>query len=259
MYKTGIFNWFGYILPIQERLELIKEANFDSVMLWWEDETIPYFVDKMNFISLANSIGLAVDNVHLPFEDTNLLWSDKKNERNKKLTTVLTWLCDCKKSNVQKVVMHTNDLENISLNYKMGFESFNEIVKLAEDIDLNVAIENTKHFEYSKFILDEFKSPKLGFCYDSSHDFVNGQSKGLILNQYKNRLMCVHLSDNDGLKDRHWLPTKGSIDFKNIINIIKETSVESFSMEVYPYLNEKSLSPIEFLNKANNIIKKIIS
>ncbi len=30
----GIFSWFSYQLPIQERLQLIKEAGFNTTALW---------------------------------------------------------------------------------------------------------------------------------------------------------------------------------------------------------------------------------
>ncbi len=38
MAKYGIFSWFGFVMPLSERLELIKKAGFDSTCLWWEDE-----------------------------------------------------------------------------------------------------------------------------------------------------------------------------------------------------------------------------
>ena len=256
--KTGIFNWFGYVLPIEERLKLIKEANFDNVMLWWEDETYPEFKDKKEFVALAKQIGLGVDNIHLPCEDCNQFWSDSLADRDQYVTEVLKWLEDCKKSGADKIVMHTNRNSIMNVNMINGYKSFEKIVLLAEDIKLKVAVENTLRFKYTNFILEEFNSDYLGFCYDSSHDFIDGESKGEILKKWKDRLFCVHLSDNDGLDDRHWLPTKGHVNFKEIINIIKQTSCDSLSMEVYPYGEEKNLEPSEFLKKAYNINKNLV-
>lgn len=255
--KTGIFNWFGYVLPIEERLKLIKEANFDNVMLWWEDETYPQFKDKKNFVTLAKEYGLGVDNIHLPYEDCNKFWSDSTTERNQYVDSVLKWLEECKESGADKAVMHTNRGSISNLSYTNGYKSFEKIVLFAEDIRIKVAVENVKKFEFTDFILKEFKSNYLGFCYDSSHDFINGESKGEILKKWKDRLFCVHLSDNDGLDDRHWLPKKGHVDFKVIINIIKETSCDSLSMEVYPYKEEKNLAPAEFLKLAYNVNKEL--
>ena len=33
-----IFDWFGYEVPHQKRYELIKQAGFDGVLLYWSDE-----------------------------------------------------------------------------------------------------------------------------------------------------------------------------------------------------------------------------
>ena len=35
MKGLSIFSWFSYPLPLQERLELIKNAGFDATALWW--------------------------------------------------------------------------------------------------------------------------------------------------------------------------------------------------------------------------------
>lgn len=263
MLKSGIFNWFGYVLPIEERLRLIKEANFDNIMLWWEDESFPQFKDKKTFVSLANEFGLGVDNIHLPYEDCNLLWSDTVSDRERYINELLKCIEGCKASGANKVVMHTNrgSISSVSNGYAVdfinGYKAFEKIVLLAEDIKIKIAVENTKKFKYTEFILTEFNSDYLGFCYDSSHDFINGESKGEILRKWKNRLFCVHLSDNDGLDDRHWLPTKGIVDFKSIVDIIKDTTCDSLSMEVYPSKEEKQLTPKEFLKLAYNKNKNL--
>jgi len=251
--KSGIFNWFGYVLPIEDRLKMIKEAGFDNVMLWWEDEDYPYFRDKKNFVSLAKEFGLGVDNIHLPYEDCNLLWSDKTSEREAHVNEVIKYLEGCKSSGAEKVVLHTNRSSLSDVDYKNGYKSFDKIINFAEDIKIKVAVENTRKFNYTEFILNEFNSKYLGFCYDSSHDFIDGESKGEILNKWKNRLFCVHLSDNDGTDDKHWLPRKGIVDFKSIVSTIKTTSCDSLSMEVYPSEEEKKLSPVEFLKIAYEV------
>ncbi len=248
--KTGIFNWFGYVLPIEERLRLIKEAKFDNTMLWWEDEVYPKFRDKSSFIKLAKEYDLGVDNIHLPYEECNLFWCDNENKREQYVNEVLHWLDGCKSSGAEKVVMHTNRSSIAYTDFNKGYKSFERIVRLAEDIKINVAIENTSKFKYTDFILSEFDSAYLSFCYDSSHDFIIGESKGEILSKWKDRLLCVQLSDTDGLDDRHWLPSKGIVDFSKIFNIIKQSNCQSLSMEVYPFEQEKDLSPVEFLNLA---------
>ena len=47
--RYSIFSWFGYFQPFQERLDIIKEAGFDEVMLSWEDEFEPWALKKEDF------------------------------------------------------------------------------------------------------------------------------------------------------------------------------------------------------------------
>lgn len=256
MYKTGIFHWYGYIQSFEERIKLIKQAGYDYVMLWWEDEIYPKFIDKKQLINIVDCYDLKLDNIHLPFDDINLLWSEDKTKRQNHLVKILKWMNECKSNGANLVVLHTTHGNNLNLDYKIGYDSFDFIVKTAEDIKLHIAFENTQMFHYTDFILKEFSSKYAGFCYDSSHDFVNGQSSGEILEKWKHKLLCVHLSDNDGTCDRHWIPTKGHVNWDKIISIIKQTNIKSFSMETYPFEEEKTLQPVDFLIKAK---EKLIS
>jgi hypothetical protein len=41
MQKLGMFAWFGYDLPMRERLQIIKDAGFDATALWWDEKICP--------------------------------------------------------------------------------------------------------------------------------------------------------------------------------------------------------------------------
>jgi hypothetical protein len=63
------FAWFGYELPKETCFDLIKQAGFDGVTLWWNND----FGDN-NFRNnpvLARNAGLFIENIHTPFEDIN--------------------------------------------------------------------------------------------------------------------------------------------------------------------------------------------
>ena len=64
------------MLPLEERIEQIKQADSIMWMLWWEDEVYPYTISKMEFINIINNYDLKLDNVHFPFEDINNLWNE---------------------------------------------------------------------------------------------------------------------------------------------------------------------------------------
>lgn len=257
MNKIGIFHWYGYVEPFEQRIKQIKETGYDYLMLWWEDETYPRFLDRRELIRIVNSYDLNLDNVHLPFNNINNLWLEGSGRQNE-IDEIKKMLNECKDCGAETVVLHATKGKSISLNNSLGYKSFNEIINEAENIKLNLAIENTQMQSYLKFILDEFQSDYVGLCYDSSHDFVQGQSSGDILDYYKDRLFCVHLSDCDGIIDKHWTPGKGIVNWKRIIDVIKNTDCKSFSMETYPSDEEKNLAAKEFLYKAKNSLIKVL-
>lgn len=57
--STGIYYWFGYQIQNNERFKLIKEANFDNVLLWWGDE----FASSYSTISAEEYLGIAHEKI----------------------------------------------------------------------------------------------------------------------------------------------------------------------------------------------------
>lgn len=88
MHDTGMFAWFSYDLPLETRLELIKNAGFAATALYWG------FEEKDAGIAMAHRLGLAVDTVHAPFAfNPSALWAQEdEGER------YLAALCDCVRS-----------------------------------------------------------------------------------------------------------------------------------------------------------------
>ena len=257
MHNTGIFHWYGYVQPFEERIKQIKESGYNYIMLWWENETYPNFIDRRNLINIVKSYDINLDNVHLPYNEINFLWAEGIDRRNK-VDEIKRWMHECRECGAETVVLHVTSGNNILLNKSFGYKSFNEIISEAEDIKLRVALENTEMLHYLKFIFREIKSDYAGFCYDTSHDFINGQSCGDILDELKDRLFCVHLSDCDGIEDRHWIPGNGIVNWEKTIDMIRETNCRSFSMETFPSEAEKNLPPNEFLIKARNSLLEVL-
>ena len=74
MLPLGMFSWFGYSLPLEKRLEMIKQAGFDATCLWFGDEEEMVedgLADRMP--GLVRGMALYLDNVHAPFRNHHLL------------------------------------------------------------------------------------------------------------------------------------------------------------------------------------------
>ncbi len=249
MAKYGIFSWFGFVMPLSERLELIKKAGFDSTCLWWEDEEGAYPVKKTDMPKMVRDFGLSLDNIHTPFCNSNDLWSESLSARSEIVKQYLGWLEDCARFDIPIMVMHIMEGDILPELSSNGIESMSYLVKKAEELRVKIAVENTKFADGVDFILSEIESEYLGLCYDSSHGRLHGCE--FLLKDFGRRLITCHISDNDGEMDRHWLPGNGIIDWKEFCESFpKKHYLGNLMLEVYPTGDEIKGGPAEFLNKA---------
>ncbi|AFM01682.1 MULTISPECIES: sugar phosphate isomerase/epimerase [Desulfitobacterium] len=248
--KIGIFSWFGFVLPFEERIALIQETGFTGTSLWWEDEEEPFPMPKERMPALVRERGLILENIHVPWCDANALWSDDKALRRAIITKHKQWLEDCARFEIPLLVMHLCDGENPPEPNEYGLESMGELAKAAEEQGVRIAVENTRRRDSVEYVLRHISSRALGFCFDSSHHRLTDQEDFHLLRSFGDRLLTTHLSDNDGLKDRHWLPGHGVIDWVKVAGAFPRGYKDFLTLEVYPTPWEVQETPEEFLVRA---------
>jgi len=90
---------------------------------------------------------------------------------------------------------------------------------------VRIAIENLgkDNFGTLERLFDLYDASYLGLCYDSGHGNVAGNGLGC-LERVNDRLISVHLHDNDGSGDQHKLPFEGTVDWPRLARILAESS-----------------------------------
>ncbi|TGE38138.1 sugar phosphate isomerase/epimerase [Desulfosporosinus fructosivorans] len=249
-YPLGIFSWFGFVLPFQERLRLIKEAGFAATSLWWEDEDTPWQIKKESMPQLVRDIGLVLENLHVPYNNSSELWSEFKSVRSEFIHRHIRWLHDCANYHIPMMVMHLTEGVNPPAPNSDGVKSFRELVRVAEELGVMIAIENTRRRDNVPYLLSEIPSDHLGFCFDSSHHCLSDKQDFSLLGNFGDRLITTHLSDNDGLEDRHWLPGHGIIDWVMVAQHFPAGFRGCLTLEAYPMAGEREESPELFLKRA---------
>jgi len=255
------FAYFGYELPINERLHLIKQAGFDGAMLWWSDD-----FENTNYRgvpALARKIGLYVENIHTPFERINNLWLD--NLEGSTLTdNFLRMVDECAQYDIPTMVVHLSSGDKPPAFNELGLNRIKSVVEKAEACDINIAFENLRRIEHLEYILDNVDSPHAGFCYDSGHQHCHTFHVDL-LSKYGSRLMALHLHDNAGYisgandEDQHLLPYDGTIDWAIVMKKIAQSgytgpvALESLNR------GYNNLPPEEFLGLAFERAKRLES
>jgi len=172
MRELRIFSWFGYELPLRERLALIAAAGFEATFLWLGPDQ-PWCL-----------------------RDGGTRCPNWPGTRGSKSTTCM----------LRRTLATAYGRRGAK-----GIERIRELVDLANAKGVQVAVENGGRPDYADYIFSECQDASLGFCYDSSHDLLKGNPPTEILRKWGHRLLSVHLSDNKGQHDDHLLPGEGSM------------------------------------------------
>lgn len=87
----------------------------------------------------------------------------------------------------------------------------------------------------------------VGFCLDTNHANLTGNLSDIV-HALGSRIWNVHLSDNDGLKQRHWMPFEGVIDWKAFLAALDEVNYTGplhYELDPHPAGPEQGLREIE--------------
>jgi len=105
--------------------------------------------------------------------------------------------------------------------------SLDELEPVAVRASVRIALENMEDdgFECIERLFSRYDREFLGLCYDSGHGNVGG--RGLDnLERFRDRLVSIHLHDNDGREDQHGLPFTGTVDWGRLARLIADSSYD---------------------------------
>lgn len=238
-----IYDWFGYELPIKERYQRIKDAGFDGVLLWWSEH-----LNRNNYRSgpqIVREAGLFIENIHTPFQVQDNIWLDNLDGE-ASIDCYLQCVNDCAEFEIPTMVVHLpNDDKPFN---SLGLDRIKRIAEKAEQLDVNVALENLHNITNLSYMLEHVDSQRVGFCYDCCHHYNYYPSDDL-LSKYGSRLMALHLHDYNG-NAIHRLPFDGIIDWSVAMKKIAKTGYSGSTAIEAMNWGYKDLTVEEFLKKA---------
>lgn len=145
----------------------------------------------------------------------------------------------CAKLGVRHVVIHpgagegyttTEDLRRIVL---LNVQAFKRLGDLAGELGMKIGIENMtdaglvgkRRFGSSPHelmeLLDRLDHPALGITLDTSHASVQNLDIPATIREFGPRILCTHVSDNDGSGDQHRTPGNGRIDWPAVMKALR--------------------------------------
>ena len=258
--RIGIYSYFGYPLRLEDRLDLIAAKGFRITGLGLGMEEDLVRAGRADVMAdLARDRGLEVEYVHAAEGMCNDLWSREVSKRRAAAQVYADGVSYCARHGVKTLVVHVIRSKGAQPDapHRHGLEVLGDLVKYAEDSGVGIAAENTQKEDFIDYVLGNLESAALGLCYDSSHDFLYDEEPGRLLKRWGERLMTTHVSDNDGLEDRHWLPGEGRIRWDRVkVNFPAETYEGCLMLEVFPK-DARVENPAHFLDRAYWFIEKL--
>ena len=255
MRNYTIVDYFGYNLSPEARMKAIRTAGFDGVILLWADYFDP---DYRDFPKYAAAQGLYVENTHGPYMHSNDVWEDSAAGADY-TEHILACIRDCRTYGIPTIVVHpVNGVIPLPENPALGLERFRRMVDLAERLHVNLAIENQGNPAYVDLVFRQVESDRLRFCYDSGHEHYYAPERDLLAD-YGDRLIALHLHDNDGTEDAHALPFTGTADWTRIRNRLTEIPYAGAgALETLNKGFEQITDPVEFLRIALERVKRVL-
>ncbi|PKP57633.1 hypothetical protein CVT91_10175 [Candidatus Atribacteria bacterium HGW-Atribacteria-1] len=118
---------------------------------------------------------------------------------------------------------------------KKSLESLEELLDFCKKRGLKLALENTlpggigDKIEELRILENKFNSPLMGICLDTGHINIEGNPIEAI-KKIGPKLIHLHIQDNLGQNDNHFLPGKGNINWRKLTNLLRQIKYEGIFM-----------------------------
>ena len=237
----GISFYFGYKIDYKQRAKMIKDAGFDAIMTTADNRFDYQNGTIIEQVRTFDKLGLKLSSLHMTYidEDLHYFWEDGEEGERQKLSLIKD-VEYAKEFGFTCVVVHLKGQYS-----EIGIQRLLQVLDECEKLDIPLALENVDDPKLFLEVFDKIKSPYLKFCYDSGHN--NFIDKGYdYFKNFKNKLIALHLHDNDGTSDQHTLNRYGNIDWQKIGEKLRGCNV-SLDYELLLNYKPEMLSPEECL------------
>ncbi|MBT3382029.1 MAG: sugar phosphate isomerase/epimerase [Lentisphaerae bacterium] len=188
--------------------------------------------------------GIALHSVHLPTEVTLAMFGADDVSRQRGVAAAKSVAETATTLGANVLVAHAGgpirDGDNREKLIEASVEGLSDLCAFCGQLGLPVAIENTlpttprvgDTVPELVQLVQQFKGDHVGYCLDTSHANLSGNVTDAV-SLVADRLLTLHVSDNDGHTDQHALPFDGTIDWPAFMQGLKRARYTGvFMMEV---------------------------
>ncbi len=239
---------YNYLVRNIEKL-IQKSVNLEIYFSAKNIDSLDIDTLKKLVLELGNGVIL---NLHAPFFDLNL-GSVEPFVRKATLTRFKTLIPVIEAINPKNVVIHT------------GFDHFRyknhvdewirnavrtlSIIRGMIPGDITISVENV--FDEDPYILENLLSHfdfNVGHCFDIGHfNVFSKTSLNEWLSRLGDRIIELHVHNNDGLEDRHWEVARGTAPVVELLSWAVSKKVPYITLE--PHTEKEAERSIEYVKK----------
>jgi sugar phosphate isomerase/epimerase len=260
--RLAIGSTFDYQVPLEMQFAALQATPFAAVSLGANLGHCDYLRGEVQqqVSRLAATHGLVIDSLHVPISPAYDISKSDPESRMGAVCRVALVIAAAVGLQTEVVILHLchHAPKGYSQDLDALLSSLDVLIESAENMGVRLAAENLVTEPAHQFLresLKTFDSEHFGLCYDSSHAHIDSRPPYQWLEDFGDRLLAVHLSDNDGLEDRHWIPFTGIVDWNEIAKQLRSNDYRgSLLLEVE---NRENLVAREFLNRATSAATKI--
>jgi len=210
---------FDYALPIEQQIPLIAEAGFTHFSLGADVGHSEYLAaaGQRRLRRLAEAHGLGIDTIHGPRAD-----------QPDALATLTAAVAAAAALDVPVVVVHAGpfDFPGAELSSRLDqlLRTCEQLAPVLAQAGVHLALENVLPGPATDLVCQAVESlgdAHFGFCYDSSHDQIEGPRPLDLLARLRGRLIAVQLSDRIRDFVDHVLPGEGFIQWHGICDELR--------------------------------------
>ena len=217
-------------------LKLISEAGFSHVH-WchhWNTDFLYAATEVQQIIDWFREYRLQLTDLHASAGVEKNWGSLREYERQAGVELVINRMDMCARLGGDVVIVHLppelNEETTVARGWEQLFRSLDELQTPAREHGVRIALENGV-FDRLERIFARYGPEYLGLCYDAGHGNMAPGSLDR-LEACRDRLISVHLHDNDGQSDQHLPPFDGTVDWSRLTGIIAASAYAKWiSME----------------------------
>jgi sugar phosphate isomerase/epimerase len=242
-------------------LRAIAEADFTHVH-WcheWNSDLL-YGEAELELIEAwLKDLGLSVTDLHGSSGIVKKWTASREDERLEGVELVANRIAMAARLGTDVVIMHIepDEKDDVYGDTYWGqlFRSLDELRPCAAEHGVRIAIE-LGDIEPIEKVLENYEPEFIGICYDSGHGNRRPDGPGWAM-KHADRLLAIHLHDNDGSGDQHRIPFTGTVDWPRVVEAIAASPYGKWISMECGMVNEPYEDKAEFLLRARKAGEKL--